>query len=120
MLSALEPLFDEILSRLMPRAVQDMLGPSIVEELAELAAGAADQPVTILVAPDSEPALAQIMQATTALPYRMVTDPALAEGQVFFRLGDHERAVDTGAMIDRIADRIAAFNDENHRILKHG
>jgi hypothetical protein len=76
--------------------------------------------VTILVAPGSHETVASFLADATALPYRLVAEETLSDGQVFFRLGDHERQLDLGAVIARIGERLTAFADENQKVLKYG
>lgn len=119
-LAALHPLLSAILTKLLPRLVTDSLGPAILEELAALAATAADAPVTVLVAPENLDAVDTYLQGVPALPHRLVAEETLTAGQVFFRLGTQERQLDLGEVTERIAARLAAFADQNRRMLSHG
>jgi len=119
-LSGIEPLLATIVGKVLPSLATATLGQSVVEELKELAETAAESPVTILVAPETHDLVAEFLAETTALPYRLVADETLTGWQVFFRLGAHERQLNLGGVIDRVAARIAAFSLQNEKVLKHG
>lgn len=119
-LGALEPLLTGMVRKVLPELAAETLGQSVVEELAAMAETAADTPVTILVSPQSHDMIAEFLSEATALPYKLVIEETLTEWQVFFRLGEHERQFDLGALIERIGDRLAAFSDQNQKVLKHG
>jgi hypothetical protein len=119
-LGGLEPLLAGIVAKVLPTLARETIGQSIVEELASVAETAIDAPVTILVAPGSHETVASFLADATALPYRLVAEETLSDGQVFFRLGDHERQLDLGAVIARIGERLTAFADENQKVLKYG
>lgn len=119
-MSGIEPLLEALVGKVMPRLVAATLGPSILEELSAVAEAAADRPVTILVSPASHETVAGFLAGATALPFDLVPEPTMGEWQVCFRLGDHERQLDLGEVLDRIMARLEAFSDQNQRALKHG
>ncbi|MCR8724352.1 flagellar biosynthesis protein [Frigidibacter sp. ROC022] len=119
-MSGIEPLLEALLGKVLPQLVAETLGPAILEELRAVAETAADRPVTILVSPASHDTVAGFLAEATALPFELVSEPTLGEWQVCFRLGDHERQLDLGEVLDRIMARFRAFSDQNQRVLNHG
>ena len=119
-MSGFEPLLRTLIGKVLPEIVAATLGPAILEELSAVAETAADAPVTILVAPNSHDTVAGFLAGSTALPYRLLTEPTLGDWQVHFRLGDHERRLDLTEVLDRILARLSAFADQNEKVLKHG
>jgi hypothetical protein len=119
-LGGLEPLLAGIVGKVLPVIASETMCQSIVEELSTIAQSTIDSPVTILVAPGSHEIVASFLREATALPYRLLAEETLSEGQVFFRLGDHERQLDLGAVISRIGERLGAFADQNQKVLRYG
>ena len=119
-LAGMTPLLQSLLDKVLAPAISATLGPATLHELTTLAETAADAPVTILVAPDSHASIAEFLSGSTALPYRLVPEPTLGANQLFFRLGEQERLLDLDAVMAGISARLAAFTNQNERILKHG
>jgi hypothetical protein len=119
-LGSIEPLLTGLVEKVLPKLAADTLGQTALEELTELAEHAAETPVTILVSPGNHDLIAGFLEGEAALPYRLSTEETLTDGQLFFRLGEHERQIDLEAVIARIGERLAAFSTHNQKVLNHG
>ena len=115
-----EQLLEEILTVFLPRSMRDVMARTILDELETLAAGAADAPVRVLVAPADAPALREMLDASVTMPLEVVEEATLAEGQVYLSLGEVERNIDLTATLERLSDALRAASDLNGRTLKHG
>jgi flagellar assembly protein FliH len=106
---ALKPLLDQMVEAILPRLAQDSLGERVREILDEFLDGQAPPSVTILTAPDTAPRLETLLQGQDQLSITVTPEPSMAEGQVRLRLGDHEREIDTDAVLAAISEAIEAY-----------
>lgn len=119
-MQALEPLLSGMVERVLPRLVTETMGQTIVEELMPLAANAADAPIEVVVAPASRPALEAMLASATAVPFTLIEEPTLAEGQVFLRSGKAERHIDFTSAVDRIGRAIEGLYELNEKAFRNG
>lgn len=117
---ALEPLLAGMVERVLPRLVSDTIGHTIVEELLPLASDAADAPIEVVVSPASRPALENLLSASVSVPFDLIEEPTLAEGQVFLRSGKLERHIDFTSAVERIGAAVRGLYDLNERAFQNG
>ncbi len=115
-----EPLLEEILATFLPRSMQGVLARTLLDELETLAAASADAPIRLLVSPADAPTLRFMLDASVSVPFQVVEEAALAEGQVYLALGGVERNIDLPAALERLGTALRAASDLNGRTLKHG
>jgi flagellar assembly protein FliH len=117
---ALEPLLSGMVSRVLPRLVSETMGQTIVEEILPLADNAADLPIEVVVSPSSRPALETLLAQSVSVPFALVEEASLAEGQVFLRSGKIERHIDFTTAVDRIGAAISGLYELNEKAFKNG
>ncbi len=113
-LRALEPLFELILSRLLPAAASSALAPMVIETLRPLAAELAEAPVTLYIHPAVRPAVASVLSASDAMPVDLLDEPMLSEGQAVLRLGQIETRVDLDAAMAAVSAAVRQFFEMSH------
>lgn len=119
-MKALEPLLSEMVSKVLPELVSETLGQTILEQLLPMAEDASDMPIEVLVSPQSRPAIQQLIDETLTIPMEIIEEPSLAEGQVFLRMGEHEKKIDMDAAVEKIGQAINSVYALNEEALKHG
>jgi len=117
---ALEPLLNGMVEKVLPRIVSDTIGQSIVEELLPLAATVADTPIEVVVCPASRNTLEQLLKQVTSVPFELVEEETLAEGQVFLRSGKTEKHLDLTSAVDRIGAAIDGLYELNEKAFQNG
>lgn len=117
---ALEPLLSGMVERVLPRLVSQTIGQTVLEELMPLAADAADAPIEVVVSPASRPAIEGFLSESASVPFSLIEEPTLAEGQVFLRSGTLERHIDFSSAVDRIGTAISGLYELNERAFQNG
>ena len=117
---ALTPLLDAMLETLLPEVMMSTLGARIREEIEPLADRLADTPIELVAAPADRARIEPMLAQSTALPLKVVEDPGQIVGQVHLRLGRVEKLIDLDGPRRRIAEALAALDDINKEVLKHG
>jgi len=119
-MQALEPLLAGMVQRVLPKLVSETMGQTIIEELLPLATDIADTPIEVVVSPVSRPILEELLTEATAVPFTLVEEPTLAQGQVFLRSGKTERHIDFASAIDRIGAAIEGLYELNEKAFRNG
>jgi len=110
-LSALGPLFDAVLSRLLPELVAEAVAPVVRDELLRIAQEASAASVDLVAAPVAVPRLENLVAQIPDLRIRLRPEPAYAEGQVSVRFGTERRDVDLSGAAQQMAEAIRDFTD---------
>ncbi len=116
---ALEPLLSGIVEKVLPRLVSETMGQAIIEELLPLASIAADTPIEVVVAPTSR-AILEPMLAASVVPFILIEEPTLAEGQAFLRSGEAEKQIDLTGTVEKIGYAINDLFTINEKVFKNG
>lgn len=117
---ALEPLLTGMVEKVLPQLVSETIGQNIVEELLPLASIAADAPIEVVAHPSTATILKPMLAEATAVPFTLVEEPTLAEGQIFLRSGKTEKHLDFSGVTERITKAINDLYDLNERAFNYG
>ncbi len=122
LLRGLENLLRGMVDRILPEMARDTLGAAVVGEITTEAGRLSGAPVEVLVSPASRAAVEAALGACDSLPVRLAEEPTLADGQVRFRFGEEERALDQDALVASIRRLVTQFLDASteERLAAHG
>ncbi len=110
-LRALEPLFAEMIGKLLPSLARETLGGIVLDVLMPMADGLADAPVTIVLNPAARTAVEPLIESATGLPLIIEEESSLGEGQVYLRFAEAEALVDLDRAVADIAAALRGFFD---------
>lgn len=110
MMAAIEPVFQSLVETVLPEAMMQTIGLQIVEQCRELAADQLDQPVKLVVPVGSGAAIRPALQKNLAMKVDIQESDRIDAGQVFLRVGDREREIDTSRLLSRLRESIEAFS----------
>ena len=119
-LRAIQPLLQQIVSRLLPEMARETLASIALETLMPLADEMADAPVTVVLNPASRPAVEDLLDQATGLPLIVIEEPSLGEGQVYLRMGDTETRIDLDRATADIASAVRDFFDHTEKDQSYG
>ncbi len=119
-LKAIEPLLEEMVSRLLPETARETLAPLVLEQVMPMAEDATDQPVSLVLNPATRAAVETLIEQATGLPMKIEEEATLPEGQVFIRLGESEAKVDLSRVTAEIAAAVRGFFSLNEESATHG
>lgn len=108
-LRTLQPLLQQIVTKVLPVIAQGSLGPILLEQLEPLAAALAEAPVTVAVNPASRRTVEALLSERLSLPLVYAEDNTLSEGQAELRMGETEARIDIDGVIAAIAGAMAAY-----------
>lgn len=119
-LSTLEPLLTQMLAVVLPKALEQAIGPIVAEAMMPMAADMADTPIDVLVSPGTRPTLEAFLQDAGAVPFEIVEKDTLPDGQIYLRSGESECSVDLSGVVARISDAVGALYHVNEKAFDHG
>tara|TARA_R110002094_G_scaffold16487_14_gene28049 strand:- start:29 stop:628 length:600 start_codon:yes stop_codon:yes gene_type:complete len=109
---AMKPLLTQFVTKLMPAAIQRGLHAHILQEVATLLDAQADGAIELAVAPACLGPINDVLSDQLSVPFNIVSEPALTEGQAYVRVGASEREINLDAVLTATADAVAAFFDQ--------
>jgi flagellar assembly protein FliH len=108
-LRQLEDLVTKTFGQILPEYARLVLPHVVWAQISEIAAGAANTPVTLLVAPGARGLFDEILPKDTGFPLSIVEEPTLTDGQVFIRSQKGELAVDHATALAEIETAVQQF-----------
>jgi flagellar biosynthesis/type III secretory pathway protein FliH len=108
-LTALEPLLQEMVAKVLPAVAQQSLGRIILDELRPIAENLSSAPVVVRIAPCNRAAVEELLAASTELPLRVAEEPALGDGQAYLKVGQTEISVDLDGVVTAITSAVTTF-----------
>ena len=114
-LHALEPLFENVVEKLLPDLARETLGGIVLDRLMPLADSLADAPVTLVLNPASRAAVEPLIAEATGLPLSIEEEPSLGEGQVYLRFGTNETLIDLDRATLEIAMAVRGFFNHSRK-----
>ena len=116
-LRSFEGFLTELLEIYVPEVMREVIGPTVHQTLCELAEDAASAPVLIRAAPSEAARLRLFLKDDRDLPFQVVDEASLAEGQVYIKLGAEERLVDLHDPLVRLKSAAQALSAVTERTL---
>ncbi len=121
LLRSLDPLLRGMADRVLPEIAHATLGATVVAQLIAEAETLASVPIEITICPENREAIEAALGEQPAMPVTLVDEPTLASGQVHFRFGEEERAMDLDAIVSAIRALVDDFlNSSDERQASHG
>jgi flagellar assembly protein FliH len=114
-LMGLKPLIEQIVSTLLPGAMQQALGAQVVDQLCDIARDQPRPQVDLVCSPGTAPALGGLLDVCPDVSVSIIENPDLSDGQVSLRFDAEERDIDLGAILEQIRTAVAGFFTENQR-----
>lgn len=108
----LRPLLKEIVDKLLPRTMRDVIGPRIVEELQRAATSNLSGEAHILVNPGLVDLVGSLIEREDSFPVSVRGDARLAEGQAQLSLSDREIEINLDEIIAEISAALDAFTHD--------
>jgi len=108
-LTAIEPLLQDMVAKVLPMAARQSLGPMILEGLTPAAAELSAAPVLVRVAPDNLAVVSQLLAGGCDLPLKVVGDDTLGPGQAYLKVAETEMTIDLDRVIAAMATAVGAF-----------
>lgn len=109
MLRALEPLLQDMVTKVLPAIARETLGQMVLEQLRPAAERLAEAPIIVTANPVNREVIEAIVIGQAGIPMRFSGEASLGKGQVYLRLGQTESRVDLDGVIATIAAAVAAF-----------
>ncbi|MBE1285538.1 MAG: ABC transporter ATP-binding protein [Rhodobacteraceae bacterium] len=116
----LAPLMKAVVDQVLPEAMSATFGLHLADELSDMAREQVDQPVFLIVSPGEKEAVESILNPDGSLPVLVRADPLLGVGQAHIRVGEVEREIDCGSMVDSLRQAVETFTFHNEKERQHG
>lgn len=108
-LASVEPVFESLVSAVLPATMMRVFGYRIVEELCALTTEQIAQPVVIAVSSGESVGLKEIVSHDFALPVEVQEDHDLDPGMAIIRVGSREYELDSSQLMASVNQSVTAF-----------
>ncbi|MGB3313193.1 MAG: flagellar biosynthesis protein [Albidovulum sp.] len=120
-LRTLEPLLNDMVSKILPAIAREALAPLVLEHLQPVAKDLADQPVSLVANPANRELLERLVVADAPFPLIFEEEASLGDGQVYLKFGADETRIDLDGVIEAISGAVSGFfRIEKHEERRHG
>lgn len=107
----LKPMFEQMMTTLLPQTASAALRAHVIEQLVELAATQTQAKITLRVSETDLPMIEDLLDGVELkLPVSVMADQTLGERQLFVALDTLEREVNLGDVCHEIKTAMNAFN----------
>lgn len=113
--TSLEPAIAKIMDKLLPQMVSQSLCAHIMEQINLVLSDNSDKPIKIVVASQNLDAVLEILDDKIPLPFELIGEETLGEGQAFIRFGQNESEINLDMLIDEASKAMRAFFHESAR-----
>ncbi|ESW62493.1 MAG: flagellar biosynthesis protein [Rhodobacter sp. CACIA14H1] len=111
LLATLEPLFADLCTGLLPEMARLTLGPVVADAMMPMAEQMVDRPMRLRASAATRGPLEAYLAQAGTVPFEVVEDPSLGDGQVVVATDRIEAKVDLDAATAAIARKVRAFFD---------
>ncbi|KFI27890.1 hypothetical protein CDV50_14910 [Haematobacter massiliensis] len=118
-LSALSPVLEALVAKVLPTVAQTMVAELILEHFAPIARQATQKPVALAVCPEDVAALQARLQDHDDLPFQIVADDTLLPGQCVLRSAA-ETLFDLDGLTQRLTEEIRNHYPQSPELRAHG
>jgi flagellar assembly protein FliH len=108
-IGALEPLLRDMVAKVLPAIARQSLVPLILAEVMPAARTLAATPVDVTLNAATRGFVEPLLAAQSAIPFRIIEEPSLGDGQCFLRFADRERLIDLGGVVAAIGRAVEDF-----------
>lgn len=119
MITSVTPVFSAMVDTVLPAVMRASVGPQIVEQMTDLVKNVGQNSVALTVPEGYGPAIDDILPSRSQMPITVSEDPILVDGQVFIKVGDHEREMNTNSMLSGIRTAVDSFTFESEKVAAH-
>ena len=107
--ASIEAVLKGVTDVVLPQVARASLGAHIAQRVQEIATQRLDMAIEIVVAPENEAAVRNVLQDEIPEPFRLVTDELLAPAQAMLRAENTEVELNLDRAVAEISAAIAAF-----------
>lgn len=115
-----EPVFIQVIEKVLPEICKETLAVHIAEQVQKLISDTIAQPVEIVVASTNQAKVKALLTTKLKEPFKLTTTSDIGEHEVFVRVGDTEKQIDFGSIIESVSKAATAFFHEIQENNDHG
>jgi len=119
-LSSLEPLLKEMVSKVLPKLAYENLSQTIIDEVLSVAQTQTEAGIQIVISPSNRSALEQLVEAHDGLNITIIEEPSMADGLAYLRFADTEKHVDLDSVLARFSQFVDGYFEQQEKVTING
>lgn len=112
-IKAMEALLEELVEKVLPQAMSDLLARQIIEDIMSQADAILDAPVQVVVSPAEADMVRDMLPDTLTMPVEVLAEPTQALGQAYLKFAKSEHRIDLAGVLDRMQTALKAMSQAN-------
>ncbi len=106
--------------KLLPEAAREHFSQTVIERAKELAEGAADAPIEVLVNPQDRAAIETVIGESPPFPISLKEESSLTTGQAFFKSASGEHSLDLTEIETSLRSAVDGFLTTQNEVQNYG
>jgi len=120
-LSSLEPLLKELVSKVLPNIAYENLANTIIGEVQSIAKIHTQADIQIVISPVNRVSLEKLLDHQgSGLEIAIIDEPSMAEGLAFIRFGDSEKQIDFTTILTQFSQSVDNFFEQQEKVASNG
>lgn len=118
--AGMKPLLSNVLTTVLPRIAQDSLRAQLVDQIETLMDVQLENSIELILPPKHRTLIENLLEDRFDIQVKIVEEPSLSEGQVYLRVNEDEREINTDVILSEISAAVEAFLHTTHSEVKYG
>lgn len=119
-LTSLEPLLKEMVSKVLPKLAYENLSQTIVDEIQSAAQTQSKADIQIVISASNRPALEQLLTKQNSLDVTIIEEPSMADGLAYLRFADTEKQIDLDSILTSFSQSVEGYFEQQKKVAVNG
>lgn len=119
-LSSIEPLLKEMVSKVLPKLAYENLSQTIIDEVLSVAKTQTEAGIQVVISPSNRPALEQLVELQDGLNITIIEEPSMADGLAYLRFADTEKHIDLDSVLTRYSQSVEGYFEQQEKVVANG
>lgn len=119
-LTSLEPLLKEMVSKVLPSLAREALSQTILDEINSVAEIQTRAGIEVVISPANRVALEQLVEKQESLDITIIEEPSMADGLAYLRFADSEKQVDLDSVLTSFTQSVEGYFEQQEKVAANG
>jgi flagellar assembly protein FliH len=107
--SGMKSLMSQLVTSVLPEVARDGLHLQLIDQFEALIISHKEDIIQLVASPSARPIIESVLSGHSGIPFVISDDVTLADNQVFLRVNQEEREINTNLVLEEIRNSIDAF-----------
>lgn len=118
--SGMQPLMARFVTTVLPNVAQEALKSQILDQIDRLMETQLENVIELVVPLGKSAIFVEFIENKVRVPFAILEEPSLSEGQVYLRVNKQEREINIDAILTEVSEAVDAFVHATQPKVKNG